>query len=124
MNYILSKRKPEIGDRGFIIGNRFIPIQKVNNMPSKGLVFYIPLNEYTEVAKTRQKLTYYGNLSFYNVDGIDCIRFTGNSSDYLEFSDATFPKGTDERSSSRGQLRTAECRSRRHQHHRKSNQRD
>ena len=29
-NYVLSKKKPQAGDRGFIIGNRFIPIQNGN----------------------------------------------------------------------------------------------
>ena len=47
MNYIFSKKKPEVGDRGFIIGNRFIPIQKeisVDKYPANGLIALIDKN--------------------------------------------------------------------------------
>lgn len=71
-NYILSKRKPEVGDRGFIIGNRFIPIQKVNNMPSKGLIFYAPLHTNENFDKTGKPLIYSNN--FTTKDGIGCFQ--------------------------------------------------
>ena len=50
-NYVISKKKVEVGDRGFIIGDRFIHLQ--NNglkIPEKGLVFYAPLSDDVVIA--------------------------------------------------------------------------
>ena len=43
-NYLISKRKPEVGDKGFIIGNRFVPIQ-LNKEPIFHINFLESRNE-------------------------------------------------------------------------------
>lgn len=92
MNYIFSKKKPEVGDRGFIIGNRFIPIQRNNNNiygPVKGLVFYASLNGKTpNTAETGQVLTL-SNVNFSTIEDIPCFLFSGTNSSYISCSDNT-----------------------------------
>ena len=46
MNYIFSKKKVEIGDTGFIVGDRFIPVHSEGlKIPEEGLIFYASLKE-------------------------------------------------------------------------------
>ena len=58
-------------------------------------VFYAPLTEQKNTAETGQALTYNGNVQFTEVDGRKCAYFDGSS--YIQFSDAEFPAGGNER---------------------------
>ena len=76
MNYIFSKKVPEVGDRGFIIGNRFIPIHGIKSkMPTDGLVFY-------ESLKNIGTLSALGNPTFTKVDDVPCFYTDGNDGLY------------------------------------------
>ena len=83
MNYVFSKKKVEVGDRGFVIGNRFIPVQNDSNKiygPTEGLVFYIPLDKDELVMKTGQTLTKTGTIVYQEYNGVPCAYFNGSCS--------------------------------------------
>ena len=80
MNYILSKRKPEIGDRGFIIGNRFIPIQRVKKKIPEDYILYLDFE--SNQAKTGQVFNQIGTVTYQKDDEFNYARFNGS---YLQF---------------------------------------
>ena len=57
-NYIISKRKPNIGDKGFIVGNRFVSIiGKQSNIPKAGLIFRADFMQDNGVFETGESYT-------------------------------------------------------------------
>lgn len=97
MNYILSKRKPEVGDRGFIIGNRFIPIQRSNEgfkIPEEGLIFYEDFIEWRGSSLTGQNYSINGSYPSYDNDSKlkrNAATFNGNTR--IDITNMTFPSG-------------------------------
>lgn len=71
MNYILSKKVPKVGSNGFIVGNRFIPIQFNKSIPVDGLIFYASLNGKTpDTSETGQTLIQYGTCNYEKLNNI------------------------------------------------------
>ena len=95
MNYILSKKKPEVGDRGFIIGNRFIKTKENMNenidygTDISNCVLYLPLVKNEVKAYTGQDLSYTGNLQYGKEDKVYGAYFDGNS--YISLTDDGLP---------------------------------
>ena len=88
-DYLISKRKPEVGDKGFIVGNRFINIFNGIRLPKEGLVFYAPLSKDINTT-TGHTLIDNGGVSFGSIDGIDASLFIGSKN--LSFTQSNFPK--------------------------------
>ena len=99
MNYIFSKKKPEIGDKGFIIGDRFVKIAANGKiMPKEGLVFYAPLQKgIAPIIGNAPSLS--GESVFGEINGIKCLQCNGNTRiDYPQTDD--LPTGNAPRSMS------------------------
>ena len=79
MDYIFSRRKPKVGDRGFIIGNRFVPIHNNLKMPKEGLVFYESLTKESFFSETGQELVKKGSISFTRYKRVPCACFDSSS---------------------------------------------
>ena len=80
MNYVFSKKKPEIGDKGFIVGDRFIPIQKSGTkIPIKGLIYYDDLETLKDKALTGQTYNKVGSVQESEYNNQKCLYFNGSS---------------------------------------------
>ena len=95
-NYVFSKKVPEVGDRGFIVGDRFIPIQNGSQKIPDDYVFYASFNGNTpDVAQTGQSLQRSGTVTYQEIDGIPCAYFDGNSYLYYVYSSDQLPKNSE-----------------------------
>jgi hypothetical protein len=56
----------------------------VLSIPTAGLIFYAPLNEYSDTAATGQTLNYGGDVTFGTQRGIPCVYFDGSSRIYTD----------------------------------------
>lgn len=75
MNYVFSKKKSEIGDRGFIVGDKFVSIVNEHIDIPTDYVFYAPLNASSNVDEKGNALHTSGTPTYTNVDGIPCCYF-------------------------------------------------
>lgn len=88
MNYIFSKRKPKVGDRGFIIGDRFVQIAKESSssIPKKGLIFYDSLSKSHNVTESGFPVYSFNGTERYQIyQDIPCCLFDGSSSISYDF---------------------------------------
>lgn len=105
MNYIFNERRPELGDRGFIVGDRFITINKGVKIPEEGLVWYASLNSglsdiatngVTESGHTMGALP--SGWSFTEHESIPCLYLDGHYDGRWTSTDSTdLPMQTTER---------------------------
>lgn len=96
MNYILSKKKVEVGDKGFIIGDRFVPISK-QTKPDFYLPFDTDINEKIhELNATNTNTSYFSIQNDSQVGGyLRCTKPNQNKSKiYYEGSQNLFQYGT------------------------------
>ena len=92
MSLIFSKDELGVGDKGFIVGNRFVPINNNYGLPEDGLVFYASLNGKTpSIAETGQSLQKSGNISYEKIDGISCAYFDEHSYILSSYISGEFP---------------------------------
>ena len=94
----LPKIEPTAGQKGFLCGDVFVPIESGvptpykkgifirNNyrksseaMPNDGLIFHASLEQSSEMAETGQTFTKSGNVIFETIQGMKCAFFDGNS---------------------------------------------
>lgn len=63
-----------------------------SEIPTEGLVLYIPLKENKTIAETGQNITTTGNISYREESGISCCYFDGSS--YLQIENKNIPTGS------------------------------
>lgn len=97
----LPKTTPTAGQKGFMCGDVFVPIEggtpsaykkgicisnsyqkNESKMPSDGLVFHLPLEQDSATAETGQELSTKGTVTYKNLEGIRCAYFDGSSAIY------------------------------------------
>ena len=79
MNYVIMKKRPEIGQKGFIVGNNFVPINNGSFLPQKGLVFYESFNNEKDISDSGHSILIRNNVEYKKEENISCAYFNGNS---------------------------------------------
>ena len=80
MGVYVNKKEVNIGDRGFIVGDRFIPTKnRVEKIPEEGLIFYASLKNSIDAESGHEGNGIIKSYEFVTEDGIDCIKSNSNN---------------------------------------------
>ena len=95
MSYIFNKQIPEIGQKGFIVGSKFLQVKNDFKIPVKGLEFYVPFKEnFNDIINDKQgKIS---GTSYYSIETdekvgnyLKCTKANASKNNYLYWEDTS-----------------------------------